>query len=45
MAEQVFQELKHQFTTALILAHFDVQQPDILKTDTLDFAIGAVLSQ
>ena len=44
-AERSFQELKNRFTTAPILAHFDTQKPVIIKTDTSDFAIGAVLSQ
>jgi len=44
-AERAFRELKESFTSALILAHFDAQQPDIIETDASDFAIGAVLSQ
>jgi len=38
-------ELKHRFTTAPILAHFDPTRPVIMETDASDFAIGAVLSQ
>jgi len=42
---RTFEELKKRFTTAPILAHFDVQRPVIIETDASDFAIGAVLSQ
>jgi len=44
-AGAAFRELKHRFTTAPILAHFDPTQPVIMETDASDFAIGAVLSQ
>ena len=44
-AEAAFRELKHRFTTAPVLAHFDPTRPVILETDASDFAIGAVLSQ
>jgi len=44
-AEQAFSELKHHFTSAPILAHFEPQRPVIVETDTSDFALGAVLSQ
>ena len=44
-AEAAFPELKQRFTTASILAHFDIQQPVIIETDASDFAIGAVLLQ
>ena len=44
-AEAAFQELKERFTTAPILSHFNAQKPVIIETDTLDFAVGAVLSQ
>jgi len=44
-AEAAFKELKEQFTTAPILAHFDPQRPVIIETDASDFTIGAVLSQ
>jgi len=43
--ELAFKELKIRFTTAPILAHFQPQEPVIVKTDALDFALGAVLSQ
>jgi len=44
-AEAAFRELKHWFTTAPILAHFDPKKPVIIETDTSDFALGAVLLQ
>jgi len=44
-AEMAFKELKHRFTSAPILAHFDAQRPVIIETDASDFAIGAILSQ
>jgi len=44
-AEKAFKELKRHFTTAPILVHFDAQRPVIIKTDTLDFTLGAILSQ
>jgi len=43
--EAAFKDLKHRFTTAPILAHFDPAKPVIVKTDVLDFALGAILSQ
>jgi len=44
-AEAAFRELKHRFTTAPILAHFDPKKPVLIETDASDFALGAVLSQ
>jgi len=44
-AETAFKELKHRFTTAPVLGHFDAASPVIIETDASDFAIGAVLSQ
>jgi len=44
-AEADFEELKHRFTTAPVLAHFDAQRPVIIETDASNFSIGAVLSQ
>ena len=40
-----FDELKHQFTTADILRHFNSKLPIILETDASDFAISGILSQ
>jgi len=44
-AEQAFSELKHCFTSAPILAHFEPQRPVIVETNASDFTLGAVLSQ
>jgi len=44
-AETAFRKLKHRFTTAPILAHFEPKKPVIIEMDTSDFALGAVLSQ
>jgi len=44
-AETAFKELKHRFTTAPVLGHFDAANTVIIETDASDFAIGAVLSQ
>jgi len=44
-AEAAFKDLKHRFTTAPILAHFDPAKPVIVETDASDFALGAILSQ
>jgi len=44
-AETAFNELKHWFTTAPVLGHFDAANPVIIETDASDFARGAVLSQ
>ena len=44
-AEAAFRELKERFTNALILATFNPSKKIILETDSLDFVIGACLSQ
>jgi len=44
-AEATFKDLKHRFTTAPILAHFDPAKPVMVETDVSDFALGAILSQ
>jgi len=44
-ADAAFSELKRRFTTAPILAHFDLAKEVIIETDASDFAIGAILSQ
>jgi len=44
-AEPAFSELKHRFTSALILVHFELQRPVIVETDAADFALGALLPQ
>ena len=37
--------LKHRFTSAPILAHFDASLPSIIETDASDHAVGAIHSQ
>jgi hypothetical protein len=39
-----FEKLKHCFTTALILTHFDPNHEYIAETDASDFALGGTLS-
>ncbi|KAI5474168.1 hypothetical protein MNV49_007998, partial [Pseudohyphozyma bogoriensis] len=43
--ESAFADLKHRFTTAPILRHFDKDLPTRMETDASDFAIGAILLQ
>jgi len=43
--QDAFDKLKEMFTRGPILTHFDDTRPRKLKTDTSDFALGAVLSQ
>jgi hypothetical protein len=40
-----FEKLKHCFTMAPILTHFDPQRECIIETDASDFALGGTLSQ
>jgi hypothetical protein len=40
-----FEKLKHCFTTAPILTHFNLHRECIVKTDASDFALGGSLSQ
>ncbi|MBW0577514.1 hypothetical protein O181_117229 [Austropuccinia psidii MF-1] len=40
-----FQILKEAFTTSPILSHFNPSLPNIVETDTSDYALGALLSQ
>ncbi len=40
-----FNKLKQRFTTALVLATFDLERKTVLKTDASDFAIRACLGQ
>jgi hypothetical protein len=42
---QSFKKLKHCFTTAPILIHFDAHRECIVETDASDFALGGTLSQ
>jgi len=43
--EQAFNDLKHCFTTALILTYFNPNLECIVKTDSSDYALRGVLSQ
>jgi hypothetical protein len=45
MAQAAFDTLKMAFTSTPILIHPDPAKPFIVETDTLDFALGAILSQ
>jgi hypothetical protein len=42
---KAFEKLKHCFTTAPILTHFDPHCKCIVETDASDFALGSTLSQ
>jgi hypothetical protein len=42
---KAFEKLKHCFTTAPILTHFNPHRECIVETDTSDFALGGTLSQ
>jgi hypothetical protein len=42
--EESFEGLKEQFTTPLILTHFDPTKECIVETDASDLALGAILS-
>jgi hypothetical protein len=44
-AQEAFDELKHQFTSAPVLRHFDPDLPIRLHTDASGFAISGILSQ
>ncbi|SOV09588.1 uncharacterized protein UDID_19016 [Ustilago sp. UG-2017a] len=44
-AQHAFEQLRSSFSTDTILHHFDPAWPIIVKTDALDFAVAAVLSQ
>ena len=43
--QKSFELLKKRFTTALILAHFDLTKKIIVKTDTSDWVFTEILSQ
>ncbi|MBW0505591.1 hypothetical protein O181_045306 [Austropuccinia psidii MF-1] len=40
-----FQILQEEFSTALILSHFNPSLPTIVETDASDYSLGSVLSQ
>src|SRR5882672_6626769 len=42
---RVFGTLKHAFTTAPILAHFNPDNPIVVETDASNYAIAAIISQ
>jgi hypothetical protein len=42
---RAFEKLKHCFTMAPILTHFDPNHECIVETDASDFALGSTLSQ
>ena len=42
---KAFEALKHTFTTAPILAHFNPDNPIVVETDASDYAIAAIISQ
>ncbi len=44
-AQKAFNTLKKAFTQALILLTFDVEKEIVVETDSLDYALGVVLSQ
>ena len=43
--EKVFNQLKTDFTSALILCHFDSELETILECDTSDYVVSSILSQ
>ena len=43
--QTAFEGLKHAFTTAPVLIHFDPKLPIVVETDGSDYAIAAILSQ
>src|SRR5712664_1710078 len=42
---KAFKALKHAFTMAPILAHFNPDNPIVVETDASDYAIAAIISQ
>ncbi|MBW0562325.1 hypothetical protein O181_102040, partial [Austropuccinia psidii MF-1] len=40
-----FHQLKEDFTTALVLSHFNPSLPTIVETEASNYALGAILSQ
>src|SRR5882672_9513528 len=42
---KAFRALKHAFTTAPILAHFNTDNPIVVETDASDYAIAVIISQ
>lgn len=44
-ARRAYQQLKEALTTPLVLIYFDFEGMFVVKTDTCDVGIGAVLTQ
>jgi hypothetical protein len=44
-AQTAFDRLRHAFTTAPILRHFNPELPTVVEADASDYALGAVISQ
>lgn len=44
-SQEAFDKLRHAFTSAPILHHFDPARPVVLEADASDLALGAVVSQ
>jgi len=42
---QAFNELKKRLVLAPLLAHFNLERPSMLETDTLDGVIASIFSQ
>src|SRR5882672_6649399 len=42
---KAFRTLKHTFTMAPILAHFNPDNPIVVETDTSNYAIAAIISE
>ena len=43
--EAAFQELKHGFTLATVLRHFDLDKEIIVETDASDYVLAGMMSQ
>ena len=43
--QKAFEELKHRLCSTPIFSLPDLQQPFKIKTDALDYAVGAILTQ
>lgn len=43
--QKAFDTLKHAFTTAPVVRHYDLSRKTVLKTDASDYAMAGILSQ